>query len=85
MPQPRRHLPSRTEIPWDDLRRRAGVVYEYVRRGWSELSAAERTELGRLLRKSKGRPRNLSKDEARRFGQLIARAAAAATARERKR
>jgi hypothetical protein len=85
MPEPRRRLPSRTEIPWEELRRRSAVVYEYVRRGWSELSAAERSELGRLLRKSKGRPRNLSKDEARRFGQLIARAASAAVARERRR
>jgi hypothetical protein len=85
MPEPRRRLPSRSEIPWEELRRRATVVYGYVQRGWSELSAAERGELGRLLRKSKGRPRNLTRDEARRFGRLVARAASAAAARERRR
>jgi hypothetical protein len=85
MPEPRRRLPSRTEIPWEDLRRRAIVVYTYLERGWSELSAAERTEVGRLLRKSRGRPRNLSRDEARRLGQIVARAARAAATRERRR
>jgi hypothetical protein len=63
------------------VRRRAGVAYDYIQRGWNELSTAERNELGRLLRKSRGRPRNLTRDEALRFGQLVARAARGATRR----
>jgi hypothetical protein len=81
MPQPRRRLPAPSEIPWPELRRRAAVTYKYLQRGWDELSAAERSELGRLLRKSRGRPRNLTRDEARRFGQIVARAARGATRR----
>jgi hypothetical protein len=83
MPQPRR-LPSTREIPWAELRRRAVVVYLWLQAGWSELSASEREEVGRLLRKSRGRPRNLTKAEAKRLGALAGRAASAA-ARVRKR
>jgi hypothetical protein len=77
MPQPRR-LPSRNEIPWPELRRRALVVYLWLQAGWSELSAAERAEVRKLLTKSRGRPRNLSKAEAKRLGALAGRAASAA-------
>jgi hypothetical protein len=83
MPQPRR-LPTRTDIPWVELRRRALVVYLWLQAGWSELSANEREEVARLLRKSRGRPRNLTKAEAKRLGQLAGRAASAA-ARVRRR
>jgi hypothetical protein len=81
MPERRRRLPAPSEIPWAELRRRAAVTYKYLQRGWDELSAAERSELGRLLRKSRGRPRNLTRDEARRFGQIVARAARGVTRR----
>ena len=81
MPQPRRRLPRPSEIPWAELRRRAGVAYNYLQRGWNGCSTAERNELGQLLRKSRGRPRNLTRDEARRFGQLVARAARGAAPR----
>jgi hypothetical protein len=81
MPEPRRRLPAPKEIPWAELRRRAEITYEYIQRGWNELSAAERNELGQLLRKSRGRPKNLTRDEAKRFGQLVARAARGATRR----
>jgi hypothetical protein len=83
MPQPRR-LPSTSEIPWAELRRRAAVVYLWLQAGWNELSSAERTEVGRLLRKSRGRPRNLSKAEAKRLGQLAGRAASAAARLKRR-
>jgi hypothetical protein len=83
MPQPRR-LPSPREIPWAELRRRAAIVYLWLQDGWSELSAAERAEVGKLLRKSRGRPRNLTKAEARRLGQLAGRAASAAARRKRR-
>jgi hypothetical protein len=81
---PTRRLPTRTEIPWAELRRRAAIVYLWLQAGWSELSSAEREEVARLLRKSRGRPRNLSKAEAKRLGALAGRAASAA-ARARRR
>ena len=84
MPPPRR-LPTRTEIPWAELRRRALVVYLWLQAGWNELSAAERAEVGKLLRKSRGRPRNLSREEAKRLGQLAGRAASAAARLRRRR
>ena len=77
MPQPRR-LPSRSEIPWGELRRRAAIVYLWLQAGWNELSSAERAEVRKLLTKSRGRPRNLSREEAKRLGQLAGRAASAA-------
>jgi hypothetical protein len=83
MPQPRR-LPSRNEIPWAELRRRALIVYLWLQAGWSELSSAERAEVGKLLTKSRGRPRNLTKAEVKRLGALAGRAASAA-ARVRRR
>ena len=67
MPQPRR-LPSKSEVPWAELRRRAAIVYLWLQVGWSELSTAERNEVRKLLTKSRGRPRNLSKAEAKRLG-----------------
>jgi hypothetical protein len=78
MPQPRR-LPSAREVPWAELRRRAATVFRYLQAGWDELSAAERAEVRKLVTKSKGRPRNLSKTEARRLGQLAGRAARGAS------
>ena len=84
MPQPRR-LPAAREIPWAELRRRGAIVYLWLQAGWSELSASEREEVGKLLRKSRGRPRNLSKAEAQRLGRLAGRAASAAATRRRRR
>ena len=84
MPQPRR-LPTRSEIPWAELRRRALIVYLWLQAGWTELSASEREEVGRLLRKSRGRPRNLSKAETKRLGALAGRAASAAARTRRRR
>jgi hypothetical protein len=83
MPQSRR-LPSAREIPWGELRRRAGVVFLWLQAGWNELSSAERDEVRRLVTKSRGRPRNLTRAEAKRLGQLAARAASAAARRARR-
>ena len=52
--------------------------------GWTALSEAEREEARRLVRKSRGRPVNLSGAESRRLGTLAAKAATAA-ARTRRR
>jgi hypothetical protein len=81
---PTRRLPTKSEIPWAELRRRALIVYLWLQAGWNELSSAEREEVGRLLRKSRGLPRNLTKAEAKRLGALAGRAASAA-ARGRRR
>jgi hypothetical protein len=83
MPQPRR-LPSRHEIPWDEVRRRAGIVFHWLQEGWNELTAAERAEIRKLVTKSRGRPRNLTKAETRRLGQLASRAASGAAKRARR-
>lgn len=78
-----RRLPSRREIPWDDVRRRAGIAVQWIQDGWNELTTAEREEIRNLLTKSRGRPRNLTKAETRRLGQLASRAAAGAAKRTR--
>lgn len=84
MPQPRRRLPSTREIPWAELRRRATAVFLMLQAGWAELTADERAEARRLVSKSRGRPGNLTRNEASRLGQLAGRAArAAASARRR--
>lgn len=82
MPQ-RRRLPAAREIPWSELRRRATIVFVWLQAGWGELSSAEREEVRRLLTKSRGRPHNLTKPEAKRLGQLAGRAASAAARRRR--
>jgi hypothetical protein len=83
MPAPRRRLPSLREVPWAELRRRAAIVYSWLQAGWSALSAAEREEVRRLVGKSRGRPGNLTRDEARRLGNLAGKAASAAARRRR--
>jgi hypothetical protein len=84
MPIPRRRLPARTEIPWTELRRNATAVFLMLQAGWSALSTDERDEVRKLVTKSRGRPGNLTRTEARRLGALAGRAArAAATARRR--
>jgi hypothetical protein len=79
-----RRLPQVTKnVPWGELRKRAKDVFLRLQAGWSALSEAEREEARRLVTKSKGRPRNLTKDEARRLGSLAAKAANAAAQRPR--
>jgi len=80
-----RPLPQlRKDVPWRELRRRATVVFLWLQAGWTTLSEAEREEARRLVVRSRGRPRNLSRDEARRLGRLAAKAATGAAARRRR-
>jgi len=74
----RRRLPAPRDVPWNELRRGASTIYRMLHAGWEELSAAERDEVRRLVTKSRGRPRNLTKEETRKLGHLAGRAAAAA-------
>lgn len=78
MAQPKRRLPQVRDVPWDEFRRRATVVFIWLQAGWSELSADEREEARRLVTKSRGRPRNLTREESRRLGRIAAKAATAA-------
>ena len=80
-----RRLPSTREIPWDTLRRRATSLFQVLQAGWNELTAEERAEVRRLLSKSRGRPRNLTRDETKRLGQIGGRAARAAANAHKKR
>jgi len=84
MPIPRRRLPAAREIPWAELRRQATAVFLMLQAGWSELTADERAEARRLVSQSRGRPRNLTRTEARRLGVLAGRAARAAAAARRR-
>ena len=60
------------------------MLYLLLQAGWDELSSAERAEARRLITKSRGRPRNLTRSETRRLGQLAGRAARAAARRGRR-
>src|SRR3954449_8050470 len=76
-----RRLPQVRDVPWGELRRRATVMFLWLQAGWTTLSEAEREEVRRLVTKSRGRPRNLTGDEARRLGRIAAKAAGAAARR----
>lgn len=84
MPIPRRRLPSTREVPWAQLRRHATIIFLMLRAGWTALEPAERDEARRLVTKSRGRPRNLTRTEARRLGALARRAALAAAGARRR-
>jgi hypothetical protein len=85
MAQPKRRLPKQiSDVPWGEFRRRANVVFVWLQAGWAALSVAEREEVRRLVTKSRGRPGNLTRDEARRLGRLAAKAANAAAATRRR-
>jgi hypothetical protein len=83
---PKRRLPQKVrDVPWTEFRQRATTVFLMLQAGWSVLTAQEREEARRLITKSKGRPRNLSTQEAQRLGRLAAKAAqAAASSRPRR-
>ena len=82
MAEPKHRLPQQVRnVPWAEFRRRATVVFLWLQAGWGALSEAEREEVRRLVTKSRGRPRNLNRNEARRLGRLAAKAARAAAAR----
>ena len=81
MPSPNRRLPSVRDVDWRELRRRATVIFLWLQAGWDSLSKAEREEVRRLVTKSRGRPRNLTRDEARRLGRLAGKAASSVARR----
>ena len=62
-------------IRWLALYETARVVYGHGKRAWDNLEPAEREDLGRLLRKSKGRRSNLSDGERDELWSLVKKAA----------
>jgi hypothetical protein len=84
-PQPKRRLPAVRDVPWGEFRRRASVAFVVLQAGWTALTPAERDEVRRLVVKSKGRPKSLSREEAHRLGRLAAKAARAAAGTNRAR
>jgi hypothetical protein len=84
MAQPRRPLPQLRDVPWREFHRRATVIFLWLQAGWAALSEAEREEARRLVVQSRGRPGNLSREDARRLGRIAAKAASAAATRRRR-
>ena len=58
-------------MSWTALYKTAMWLYGRGQQFWDNLSGAERTELGGLLRKSKGRRANLTTSEAERMRELV--------------
>lgn len=79
----KRRLQQVRDVPWGEFRRRATTTYSYLQAGWTALSEAERAEVRQLVTKSRGRPKNLTKDEARKLGRLATKAAGAVAAKRR--
>jgi hypothetical protein len=75
---PHRASESGRAIPWHELRRHATTAFLLLQAGWAALDKQERERVSELVRKSRGRPRNLTRDEARELGRLAGRAATAA-------
>jgi hypothetical protein len=62
-------------INWIALYEAAKFVYGHGRRRWENLTPSERAEIGRMLRKSKGRGTNLTERERERLWKLVKKAA----------
>ena len=62
-------------INWIALYEAAKFVYGHGKRSWENLTPSERAEIGRMLRKSKGRSTNLTDRERDRLWALVKKAA----------
>jgi hypothetical protein len=62
-------------INWIALYEAAKFVYGHGKRSWNNLTPSERAEIGRMLRKSKGRSANLTDRERDRLWTLVKKAA----------
>ena len=82
MAEPKRRLPQIREVPWGEFRRRSTVIFLWLQAGWTALSEAEREEVRRLVVKSRGRPKHLTRQESQRLGRLAAKAATIAARRK---
>jgi hypothetical protein len=62
-------------VQWLALYETARVVYSHGKRAWNNLEPAERENIGKLLRKSKGRRSNLTDRERDELWSLVKKAA----------
>jgi len=62
-------------VQWLALYESARLIYSHGKRLWDNLDPADRQNLGRLVRKSKGRRSNLSEDERDELWSLVKKAA----------
>ena len=58
-------------VSWTALYKSATWLYGKGQQFWDNLTAAERTELGDILKKSKGRRANLTSTEVDRLKELV--------------
>jgi hypothetical protein len=62
-------------VQWLALYESAKLIYTHGKRLWDNLDPAERQDLGRLVRKSKGRRANLTEGERSQLLSLVKKAA----------
>ena len=62
-------------LNWVALYEAAKFVYGHGKRSWEHLTPSERAEIGRMIRKSKGRSTNLTQRERDRLWTLVKKAA----------
>ncbi len=58
-------------VPWIRVLMMGAEALPVLRRHWGNLAPSERRELAELLRRSRGRPRNLSAGERERFQSIL--------------
>ncbi len=62
-------------LNWLALYEAAKLVYTHGKQRWDNLTPSERAEIGRMIRKSKGRSANLTDRERGRLWTLVKKAA----------
>ncbi len=61
-------------VRWVYVLEAARWIYAHGREGWERLSAQERRELGRLVRKTRGRPGALTPSEREELRRIVVKA-----------
>lgn len=62
-------------LNWLALYEAAKLIYRHGKQRWDNLTPSERAEIGRMIRKSKGRSANLTERERQRLWTLVKKAA----------
>jgi hypothetical protein len=62
-------------LNWLALYEAAKLIYKHGKQRWDNLTSSERAEIGRMIRKSKGRSSNLTERERQRLWTLVKKAA----------
>jgi hypothetical protein len=61
-------------VNWIALYETARLIYRHGKQRWDNLTPSERAEIGRMVRKSKGRRANLTERERTRLWTLVKKA-----------